>query len=165
MSYAQHTDIAADRTRAEIEKLLTRHGATSFAYGWQEGMGSIVFELAGRRIRFLLPLPDRADREYTQRTPRSAADAERTWEQAVRSRWRALLLVIKAKLEAAESGIVSIESEFLSQTMLPDGRTVGEWVEAQIPEVYRRGQMPALLPGMPRAALGSGEECEPERSP
>jgi hypothetical protein len=65
----------------------------------------------------------------------------------VRQRWRALALVIKAKLEAVEAGISSVEDEFLSFIMLPNGSTVGEWVQPQIERVYESGSMPALLPG------------------
>jgi len=55
---------------------------------------------------------------------------------------------VKAKLEAVETGIVSLEEEFLAHVVLPDGSTVGQWAEPQLAELYGRGDMPALLPGM-----------------
>ena len=75
-------------------------------------------------------------------------------EQAQRQRWRALLLVIKAKLEAIEAGIATFEDEFLAYTMLPSGETVGEWVSPQLDKVYEKGVMPATL----RLALPVGKE-------
>ena len=66
--------------------------------------------------------------------------------QACRQRWRALLLVIKAKLEAVTAGISTIETEFLANIVLPDNTTAGEWMIPQIDQAYRTGQMPPMLP-------------------
>jgi hypothetical protein len=149
--YAEQTDVPSERSRAEIERTLARYGAAQFMYGWDRTTAIIAFELADRRIRFRLTLPDRDDAAFT-RTPargtkRSDAHAERAYEQAVRQRWRALALVIKAKLEAVESGITEFEDEFLAHIVLPDGATVGEHLLAQVADAYRTGRMPPLLPG------------------
>jgi hypothetical protein len=32
--------------------------------------------------------------------------------------------------------------------VLPDGRTVSEWLTPQIEAVYRQGEMPPMLPGL-----------------
>lgn len=149
-TYASGTDVPSDRSRAEIERTLKRYGATAFAYAWEGNQATIMFKLDDRQVRFRLPLPDPGGAEFT-RTPtgktRSAASAEQAYEQAVRQRWRALALVIKAKLEAVEAGISTVEEEFLAAVMLPDGSTVGEWAVPQLREVYGRGAMPALMPG------------------
>jgi hypothetical protein len=68
-----------------------------------------------------MPLPDRTKKAFTHMETgkrRTETQAQRAWEQAVRQRWRALVLVIKAKLEAVESGITSFEDEFLAHTVL-----------------------------------------------
>ena len=152
--YAENTQVASDRSRAEIERTLRRYGASAFAYGWQDNTAQIMFEMAGRRIKFSLPLPD-PDEDQFRLTPsgkweRTAKQQEEAYEQAVRQRWRALALVIKAKLEAVEAGISTVESEFLSHIALPAGGTVGEWLRPRLDEVYATGQMPALLPGSGR---------------
>lgn len=148
--YAASTEVSSDRSRSEIERTLKRYGATAFAYAWEGQTATIAFKLTDRQIRFRLPLPDPAANEFTL-TPtgreRSATAAEEAYEQAVRQRWRALALVIKAKLEAVEAGISTVEREFLDAVMLPDGRTVGEWIGPQLGAVYARGEMPALMPG------------------
>ena len=59
---------------------------------------------------------------------------------------RALLLVIKAKLEAVTAGISTIETEFLANIVLPDNTTAGEWMLPQIDRAYCTGEMPPLLP-------------------
>jgi len=155
--YAEKTSVPSDRSRTEIERTLTRYGATAFAYGWAGATAQIMFEIRTdrgvRRVRFALPMPDRNAKEFThtparnaRRTPTAAAEAH---EQAVRQRWRALALVIKAKLEAVAAGITSIEDEFLSHIMLPDGSTVGEWAQPQLALAYERGEMPPMLAAGP----------------
>lgn len=148
--YAAQTGVPADRSRAEIEQTLQRWGASGFMYGWQEQSAVVAFIVDGRQVRFVLPLPDRADPEFA-RTPakRQLRDPEQrlaAWEQATRQRWRALALVIKAKLEAVETGIVTFEQEFLPHLVLPDGGTVHDWIAPQMEQVYRSGVMPRMLP-------------------
>ena len=48
--YASGTDVAPERSRAEIERTLIRYGATAFAYGWQQDRAVLSFEAHGRRI-------------------------------------------------------------------------------------------------------------------
>ena len=150
--YAEDTSVSMERSRAEIERTLARYGASSFLYGWDGNRAVIGFMAHGRRIKFVLDLPDPADKQFTL-TPsykweRTKEQATQAWEQACRQRWRALALVIKAKLEAIEAGITSFEDEFLPHTMLPDGRTVAEWMQPQVEQVYLTGRMPPLLPGL-----------------
>jgi hypothetical protein len=151
--YAADTNVPSDRSRAEIERILARYGAQQFAYGWDPTRAMIGFVARDRQIKFILPLPDREDWSIThtpaRRQRRTPAQAEAAYEQAVRQRWRALTLVIKAKLEAVEAGITTFEDEFLAHTVLPDGRTAGEWITPQIAEAYATGQMPAPLLALP----------------
>lgn len=149
--YAAGTDVSSDKSRSEIERTLRRYGADAFGYTWGRGAAQVAFSMAGRNIRFTLPLPDPDSTQFTH-TPgrgieRTAAAREAAYEQAVRQRWRALALVIKAKLEAVESGISTVEEEFLAHIALPDGRTVSDWLGPQLAAVYARDAMPALLAG------------------
>lgn len=149
--YAENTSVSSDKSRAEIEQILARYGAEQFMYGWDRETAVIMFRAYDRNVRFRLPLPDRQAKEFTHTpsrgTARSPQQAEAAWEQATRQRWRALALVIKAKLEAVEAGITVFEDEFLAHIMLPNGQTVGEYTRPQIATAYAGGQMPALLPG------------------
>lgn len=148
--YAANTDVTSDRSRNEIEHTLTRYGADQFFYGWQDRAATIGFRMHDRRVQFVLPLPDRNDDEF-RLTPskgylRSDKDAAAAYEQAVRQKWRALSLVVKAKLEAVESGITSFEEEFLAHIILPDGSRVGQYMLPQVAKAYATGEMPPLLP-------------------
>lgn len=149
--YAEATDVSSERSRSEIEKTLVRYGATAFAYGWQATNAVISFEARGRRVRFVLPLPDRASEAFCLTShnpprPLSAEQATARYEQAVRQKWRALALCIKAKLEAVNSGITQFEDEFLAHVVLPSGDRVGDWLKPQLAIAYQQGSMPPLLP-------------------
>jgi hypothetical protein len=160
--YAAATSVSADRSRAEIERTLTRYGARGFMYGWDQHRAVLGFVASGRNVRFFLPMPDRSDPEFTRTPtgkPRSAPAAETAYDQAVRQRWRALALVIKAKLEAVSAGIVTFDEEFLAHLVLPEGSTVAEAIGAGIEEAYRVGVTPQLLPPAPIRRL----EIEPPR--
>lgn len=154
MRYAENTAVSSEKSRNEIERTLTRYGAEGFLYGWQGSSAVIAFEMAGRSVKFVLPLPAKDSPEFTctpsRGTRRRPEAVEQVYEQAVRQRWRALALVIKAKLEAVESGITTLEDEFMAHIVLPDGQTVGAWMRPQITKAYELGQMPSLFPSLTR---------------
>jgi hypothetical protein len=146
--YAAGTSVPIDRTRTEIERLLVRYGATAFQYGWEDDRSAISFKLADRYVRILLPMPDLADfRQSETGRRRTESAAQAAYDQAVRARWRALLLIIKAKLEAIAGGISTLEREFLADVVMPDSQTVGQWLAPQLEAAYQSGRMPPLLPG------------------
>lgn len=155
--YAAGTDVPVDRSIAEIRKTLRRYKADSFAFGEEAGRAIIGFAAYGRHVRFVLALPDPDDEEFTV-TPtgkrRTATAAETAYEAAVRQVYRVFALVIKAKLEAVESGLVTFQSEFLAHIVLPGGQTVGDTVEGRVDEAYATGEVPALLPSYARAIEG-----------
>lgn len=133
--YAAATKVPAERTRQEIEAALKRYGADQFISGWEANRAMIGFRVKNRHVRFELPVP------AVTGTP----SAQRNAEQEIRQRWRALLLVIKAKLEAIESSISTFENEFLAHIVLPNNRTVADVLLPQIANAYKTGQMPKLL--------------------
>lgn len=152
--YAAETSVPADRTRGEIERTLTRYGAKQFMYVYSEDRALVAFILNDRQIRFVLPMPDRESDEIkltASRIKRSPTEQNNFYEKQVRQRWRALLLIIKGKLEAVDTGIVTFETEFLAHTVLPDGQTVAENIEPQIAKAYDTGLTPELLPALQRA--------------
>lgn len=149
--FASSTTVSSEKSRMEIERILAKYGASSFMYGTTTDRAIIAFEAAGRRIKFDLPMPNRNSDEF-KRTPakrqmRNQAQQEAAYEQAIRQRWRALALVIKAKLEAVEAGITEFEEEFLAHIVLPGGQTVGQWMLPQVSTAYETGSLPPLLEG------------------
>lgn len=148
--YAEKTNVSVAKSKAEIERVLGRYGATSFAYGWEQERATVGFNLQGKFVRFNLVLPERNEFLLSNHDPprkRTPAQVESHHEQACRSAWRALNLVIKAKLEAVETGITTFEEEFLAHLMLPNGETVGQRLIPQVEVAYADGKtMPKLLP-------------------
>lgn len=146
--YAENTNVSVSNSKAEIERVIERYGAAQFMSGWTEDRAVIGFSMQNRQIRFVLNMPDRKDREFTHhsRGRRTDEAAHKAWEQACRQRWRALALVIKAKLEATSAGIAEFEDEFMANIVMPNGRTVSEEVRPRIAQAYESGTMPALLP-------------------
>lgn len=147
--YAEDTQVAVEKSRAELERILQRYGATRFAYMCEDSKAVVGFVAKGKMVKFLLPLPDRKDPQFWQTPgrgrPRGEKRAYLEWEQACRSRWRSLCLCVKAKLEAVDSGITSFEAEFLAHFVMPDGRTFGELAIPQIHEAAKTGRMPTGL--------------------
>lgn len=150
--FASETEVSVEKSRAELETILTRYGANRFGYMTEPSRAIIGFTANNRTVRFTLPLPDRRDERFWNtpagRRKRTETEAYRAWEQACRTAWRALCLCVKAKLEACESGITSFEAEFLAHFVLPNGQTFGEHVIPQLPELSK-GQMPKLLLNAP----------------
>ena len=131
--FAETTKVPVDRTKAEIEQALKRYGADQFISGWEHGRAMLGFRAQNRMIRFELVLPAPDPRRQTK------------IDQQTRQRWRALLLVIKAKLEAVESNISTFETEFLAHIVLPNNQTVGQALAPQLAQMYQTKKMPPLL--------------------
>jgi hypothetical protein len=139
MPYAQHTEVPVTKTRGEIEALLERAKAKQYgtAIDYDLKVARIQFKLHDRVVRFTVSLPDRAKLGETR------------FARAERQRWRALLLVLKAKLESVESQIETFEHAFLSQIVMPNDKTVGDIISGQIAESYKTGKMPKALTAGP----------------
>ena len=145
MPFAENTSVSVEKSRIEISTLLAKYGATGFRYGWQDKQDCRVeqvdFSTADRIVRFTLKLPLPTDRKF-MRTPsgralRSDPERVKAWEQACRSRWRALVLCVKAKLEAVAIGISTFEEEFLAHIVDPvTGQTIGQIALPRIAQSY-----------------------------
>lgn len=141
MSFAEKTTVSVDRSQSEIKKILSKYNATGFAFGENGPISLVMFEMRGRRIKFILPMPEK----QKTRDKRGYLMSQNQVEQESRRRWRCLTLAIKAKLECVESGIATFEEEFMAHIVLPNGNTVGQAVLPQINQSYKDGKMPPLL--------------------
>jgi hypothetical protein len=142
--YAEKTKVAPHQTRMQIEQLLGKHKAAQYGTFVDNAANRarVQFVLCDRIVRFTIELP--AEKNFRVR---------RNYEQAERQRWRALLLVIKAKLEAVDNKIASFEEEFLAHIVMPNDQTVGDLVKPQIAEAYASGRLPAS-----QFLLGAGKD-------
>lgn len=148
MSYAEGTTVAFEKSIAEIITLIKRAGAQQIGQFEAKDQFAIQFVLDGRLIRFRLPLPALDDMP-TRSGNNAALNVNQRKEklaQAHRQKGRALLLVIKAKLESVESGIETLEQAFLAHVVMASGETVYERIAEPLAVEYRTGT--------PNAAMG-----------
>jgi hypothetical protein len=139
MPFAEGTTVPVEKTSMEIERLARKYGAKEYGTGWGAGTASVIFLIKGRRVRFTieLPTPDWARKKFGAADPKKIAAEERR-------RWRCLLLRIKGKLEAVESGIAEFDEEFLSVIVDQGGQTIWERVRQMQGE--GRPMLPPIQP-------------------
>lgn len=163
MAYAENTSVPVEKSRAEIERLLSKHKCTKFMAGVDHEMhrATVQFQAHNRIVKFDIRLPDAKDPKYRRikgsYLERNAAGVAKVVEQEERTRWRALLLVIKAKLEAVESNIATFEDEFLAHVLLPNQQTVAQYIGPTVAQIYETGRMP------PERQLAAGEIVDVEQ--
>lgn len=146
--YAANTSVGIEKSRLELERTVSRYGCSQFMSGWDSsGRGMIGFTANGRQVRIMVgaPLLDEFKTSPAGRRRTPAAQRE-AFDQECRRRWRAFVLVLKAKFEAVASGIASFEDEFMAYIALPNGETVGQFMRPQLEAAYASGKMPLLLP-------------------
>ena len=136
MAFATETTVPVEKSRSEIERLCMRYGCSQFMSGvdYENHHARIQFKAKDRVIRFELTLPNLKD--YRR---------ERQYEQALRTKWRALLLVIKGKLESVEAGIATFEEEFMPYIVMPNDQTIAAILSPMIDAAYANGKMPKQL--------------------
>jgi hypothetical protein len=133
--FAERSRVPVATTRMDIDRLLHLHKATQFgtAADYDIPQARVQFRLHDRIVRFTVPLPDPTKMGHER------------FEQAERQRWRALLLVLRAKLEAVESQIASFETEFLGYIVMPNDQTMAELAKPLIGQAYAQRRVPAQL--------------------
>lgn len=147
--YAENTTVTVSKTKQDIDALLVRYGTHRRAIMEEPGRAVVVFEREDRRVQIEMFLPHPDAKEFKRQRARAGHEVGETdiakHEQACRSRWRSLALILKAKLEAVESGVTSFETEFLAHIALPQGGTVGSWLKPQLAASLKGGRLPPLL--------------------
>jgi hypothetical protein len=146
MKYAARTSVTPERSRAEIERTLTRYGATGFMYAWSESGATIGFMMNDVQYRVTIPPRQRKNFEKMQGgRRRNNTQIKQAMEQSEKQGWRSLALIIKAKLEWLDDKSHKVEEEFLPWMVMPDGRTFADWAIPQIEVMKASKQMPRLM--------------------
>jgi hypothetical protein len=147
--------VGVERSQEQIKSTLRRYGADGFGVMEQRDQAAVMFQFKRLTIRIAIELPLRDSAEFTStgtgRRRRENA-ALLAYEQSVRQRWRALLLAIKAKLEAVETGISTLETEFMPFVVMPDGRTIGQHLLPRLEAAASSGKLPQLALPLPAGA-------------
>ncbi len=149
--YASETEVPVEKSRMELEKLITRFGASQILTFQEDKQAIVQFTSRDRMIRLTLPLPlleDPIIQRTAQNYQRSKAAARDALAKENRRRWRAMVLLVKAKLTAVEEGIVEFEEEFFANTIMADGQTLYQRARGQVELEYKTGTPRKLLPDL-----------------
>ena len=151
MAYAKDTTIPVERSLSEIVAMLRKSGASRVAQMQGDDLFEIQFAMLDRAIRFRVRLPTWQEMpEYDGRRSLLAQDKRIAMaDQVARQRARALMLVVKAKLESVESEVETFEQAFLANVVMSDGMTLYERVSEPIALEYKSGRSDVLLLGGP----------------
>lgn len=134
--YAEGTKVSVESSRAEISSILTKHGVTRQGW-WSDAEHDVLqFELRGGRYELQMQRPTLVE---VRKLYPNAYDYNAKIEGEWRRRWRANVLLLKAKLEFADGETTSIERELLPYRLLADGTTLEAALLA--------GQLPLLGTG------------------
>lgn len=145
--FAERTKVPVARTQAKLLSLLKTHGATETGImeSQEQGLSVLLCRLGSRMLRFEVMEPDRSKLRTTATGRlRSSGDIDAAVTRERRRRWRVLYLLVRAKLEVIESGDSTVDGEFLSNVLLPNGQTAGQTWTPALDRAYSTGEMPAL---------------------
>lgn len=156
MAYAEKTDVAVEKTVAEIVTMIRRADGDQIAQLDGKDRFVIAFTMADRQVRFVVQFAAPTDdafaftrtNQHASSTVRRSPDAAfKAWDQHSRQRMRALMLVIKAKLESVASSVETFEQAFLANVVMSDGATLYDRVKAPIALEYSTGAPQLMLEG------------------
>ena len=131
--YAEGTTVTVDSSRGEISGILAKHGVVRQGWASEPERDVLQFEMEGHVYRFTIERPT-AKTLYEQ----WKADGDRSVSQLKylpndnqvaaewRRRWRANVLLLKAKLEFASGDATTVVRELMPYAVLIDGRTLEE---------------------------------------
>lgn len=142
MAYAETTTVAFEKSVSEIIMAVRKAGAGQIGQFEGPDYYAVQFVLGDRLIRFRLPFPslDTIPKRGGNNIGYTNSQRLAKLEQRKRQRGRAMLLVIKAKLESVESGIETLEQAFLAHVVMSDGKTVYERIAEPIALEYSAGR-------------------------
>lgn len=117
--YAEGTTVTVSQSRGDITGILAKHGVEVMAWGSNPKGDYLAFELGGHsfRLDIVKPTHDAIFRLF----PNHRDTDQGEW----RRRWRATVLLLKAKLEFADGETSTIDQELMPYLLLRDGTTLG----------------------------------------
>lgn len=126
--YAEGTTVTVERSRGEITGILASHGVQRMMWGTEPAGDVLQFELGGHSYRFRIVRPTEAD-AYRLWPNHRDTDAKMAAEW--RRRWRANVLLLKAKLEFADGETSTVERELMPFLLTAGGQTLGDLIATE----------------------------------
>lgn len=134
--YAEGTEVPISRSHDQIKAELRRVGAEEIGVMEATNQAWLVFRI--REVRYRIT------------TGEIQVARGRKPEAEARRQWRAILLLVKAKVVSIVEGISTVEREFLSDAIMPDGSVLSDHAPKLIENAYREGGPPRLMIGGPQ---------------
>ena len=142
--YAEGTTVTVEGSRGEISGILAKHGVVRQGWSSQPEGDELLFELGGYSYRFSINRPTVEEVRADYRA--NGGDWNRVYDPAAkvaaewRRRWRANVLLLKAKLEFADGEASTVARELMPYAVLSDGRTLEQ-------AVFEDNSLPMLTAG------------------
>lgn len=126
--YAEGTSVSVEASRAELSAILTRYKVYKQGWAFDQDGDALIFEFDGRSYRFSIPRPTVED---IHRMYPNHRDTDAKLEQEWKRRWRAHVLLLKAKLEFIDGGMTSLEDELMANLLVPGtDQVLSEWMRS-----------------------------------
>lgn len=129
--YAARTEVPTSRSQDQVKAELRRVGADQIGVMESSTQAYVVFLV--RDIRYRI----------TTAPFKPARGQDVAQEQ--RRQWRAILLLVKAKVVSIMEGISTVEREFLADAVMPDGSVWADHAPRMIAAAYKEGGPPRLM--------------------
>lgn len=135
MDYGKNTTVSVAKSRADIHKMLEDHQCDDIVHGGSNRLLQIViqftYELVPCRISLKPPSPQEERFHLHGNGYRlSATEAGKKYDKELRRVWRCLFLIVKARFVELDAGLFSAQQTLAPWLVMPNGRTVGELLEA-----------------------------------
>lgn len=133
--YAEGTEVPIARSLEAIKAELRKVQAEEVGVLESQSQAWLVFRI--REVRYRIT------------TGEIAVARGRKPEVEARRQWRAILLLVKAKIVSIVEGISTVEREFLSDVIMPDGTVLSDHTPRLIASAYAENGPPRLMLGGP----------------
>lgn len=140
MAYAEQTKVPLEQSIGEIIAMARKAGADQLWQMQESDRFSVGFTMAERMMRFSVALVTEYDGPSVAGNGREI-NSQAKIDQANRQKGRALMLVIKAKLESVESGVETFDQAFLANIVTANKQTVYERISETLAIEYREGRV------------------------
>lgn len=130
--FAEGTTTSVETSRAELTAILTKNGVRRMGwYGDADAGDELHFEYHGGQYRMRITRPtDEETRTAYSHLYAPQVDWIAKREAEWRRRWRATVLLLKAKMEFIDGGDTTADRELMPYRVLQDGRTLEEAIAA-----------------------------------
>lgn len=138
MAYAEKTKVPVDKSMAEVRKILIKNGSEGVAIAETSENALVQFIFKSKSYKFIIKYPKSSDDDIFlngKGYKRTLVQIENAIEHEKKRLWRAMVLYIKAAIEAHNNGIIDFKRSMMSHMMLPSGQTIYEKLENNIESI------------------------------